>query len=109
NGAATQTALANTSTDVTNYKVYVRLLPASYSDLQGKGAYPFRPGMSASADIQTKTHVNVLSVQINAVTTQEINDSAKKNTGPLADASATSSAPDDLDVVVFLVDSQAMV
>ena len=79
NGAATQTALANTSTDVTNYKVYIRLLPGSYTDLLGKGTFPFRPGMSASADIQTKTHVNALSVPINAVTTREKNDSTKKN------------------------------
>ena len=31
----------------------------------------FRPGMTASADIQTKTHKDVLSVPINAVTTRE--------------------------------------
>lgn len=30
NGAATQNALANTSNDVTQYKVYIRLLPSSY-------------------------------------------------------------------------------
>ena len=30
--------------------------------------------MSASADIQTKTHVNMLSVPINAVTTRDKND-----------------------------------
>ena len=76
-GAATQSSLANTSTDVTNYKVYIRLLPESYIDIVGKGSYPFRPGMSASADIQTKTHTNVLSVPLNAVTTREIADSAK--------------------------------
>lgn len=115
NGAATQTALANTSTDVTNYKVYVRLLPESYTDLLGKGAYPFRPGMSASADIQTKTHANVLSVPINAVTIREKNDSTKKMAGPApaADADASSKAAaasvDDLDVVVFLLDKDGTV
>ena len=80
NGAATQNALANTSNDVTQYKVYIRLLPSSYMDLIGKGSFPFRPGMSASADIQTKTHVNVLSVPINAVTTRDKNDSTKTDT-----------------------------
>ncbi len=76
NGASTQSDLANTSTDVTNYKVYIRLNPDSYKDLVGKNRrFPFRPGMSASADIQTKTHVNVLSIPINAVTTREKNDS----------------------------------
>ncbi len=33
--------------------------------------------MSASADIQTKTHQNVLSIPINAVTTRDKNDSTK--------------------------------
>jgi HlyD family secretion protein len=110
NGAATQAALANTSTDVTNYKVYVRLLPVSYSDLLGKGAFPFRPGMSASADIQTKTHINVLSVPINAVTTRELNDSIKKIPNPVADISAKAVVPaDELDVVVFLVGKDGMI
>jgi HlyD family secretion protein len=110
NGAATQTALANTSTDVTNYKVYVRLLPESYRDLLGKGAYPFRPGMSASADIQTETHVNVLSVPINAVTTRERSDSTKKNTGITVDAAAKPApAADELDVIVFLLDKDGTV
>ncbi|MEO5891644.1 MAG: efflux RND transporter periplasmic adaptor subunit [Ferruginibacter sp.] len=110
NGAATQTALSNTSTDVTNYKVYVRLLPDSYKDLLGRGAYPFRPGMSASADIQTKTHSDVLSVPINAVTTREKNDSTKKIAGAPTDAAAKTSAQDDeLDIVVFLIDKQGVV
>lgn len=110
NGAAAQAAFANTSTDVTNYKVYVRLLPQSYADLPGKGAYPFRPGMSASADIQTKTHINVLSVPINAVTTREINDSTKKNTSEVDNASAkTTASADELEVVVFLLDKEGLV
>ena len=108
NGAATQSALANTSTDVTNYKVYVRLLPESYSDLLNKGAYPFRPGMSASADIQTKTHLNVLSVPINAVTTREINDSTKKMEAGTGTEKAVASA-DELEVVVFVVDKEGLV
>src|ERR1035437_3696459 len=33
NGAATQSESATTSTDVTNYKVYIRLDPASYKNL----------------------------------------------------------------------------
>ena len=111
NGAATQSALANTSTDVTNYKVYVRLLPESYSDLLDKGSYPFRPGMSASADIQTKTHLNVLSVPINAVTTRDLNDSTTKVAGATKTGTADKAAAgeDDLDVVVFIVDKEGSV
>jgi HlyD family secretion protein len=71
--AATASSTTTTSNDVTNYKVYIRLLPDSYKDLADAkhGASPFRPGMSASADIQTKRNENVLSVPINAVTTRE--------------------------------------
>lgn len=106
NGAATQAALANTSTDVTNYKVYVRLLPSSYSDLIGKRSFPFRPGMSASADIQTKTHLNVLSVPINAVTTRDKNDSTGKV--KIKSANTTdeiTTEADELEVLVFVIDS----
>ena len=109
NGAASQNALANTSTDVTQYKVYIRLLPESYADLLGKGSFPFRPGMSASADIQTKTHINVLSVPINAVTTRDRNDSLKTDKKKAADennvkANSTASLMDELEVVVFVKD-----
>lgn len=115
NGAATQNALSATSTDVTQYKVYVRLLPESYMDLMGRGSFPFRPGMSASADIQTKTHSNILSIPINAVTTRDKNDSTKNNKPKTADAgTATTSAPtttsyDDLEVVVFILDKEGKI
>jgi HlyD family secretion protein len=115
NGAATQSALASTSSDVTQYKVYIRLLPESYMDLIGKGSFPFRPGMSASADIQTKTHSNVLSVPINAVTTRDKNDSTKTATAKTAANNTTNSTSaattpyDDLEVVVFVLDKEGKV
>ena len=111
NGAASQSALANTSNDVTQYKVYIRLLPASYMDLIGKGSFPFRPGMSASADIQTKTHINVLSVPINAVTTRDKNDSTKTDTKKKDESDIKATAPvlDDLEVVVFVLDKEGKV
>jgi HlyD family secretion protein len=115
NGASTESDLANTSTDVTNYKVYIRLDPDSYKDLldpEHKKRFPFRPGMSASADIQTKTHVNVLSIPINAVTTREKNDSTggnmkMNNSGPAApdqqDMNTANTGDNDLDIVVFVM------
>ena len=111
NGAASQSALANTSNDVTQYKVYIRLLPQSYMDLIGKGSFPFRPGMSASADIQTKTHINVLSVPINAVTTRDKNDSTKTDTKKKDESDIKATAPvlDDLEVVVFVLDKEGKV
>ena len=110
NGAASQTALANTTSDVTNYKVYIRLLPQSYGDLLGRGIFPFRPGMSASADIQTETHKNVLSVPINAVTTREKTDSTKETKKTVAnDKEKASVAADDLEVVVFLINKEGLI
>jgi HlyD family secretion protein len=71
-GAGQQTSVQ--ANDVTNYKVYIRLLPESYKDLIDPSRprnFPFRPGMSASADIQTKRKADVTAVPINAVTTRE--------------------------------------
>jgi HlyD family secretion protein len=71
-GAGQQTSVQ--ANDVTNYKVYIRLLPESYKDLIDPSRprnFPFRPGMSASADIQTKRKPDVTAVPINAVTTRE--------------------------------------
>jgi HlyD family secretion protein len=59
-----------TSDQVTNFKVKVRILKDSYQDLlEGKpNTYsPFRPGMTATVDIITKTKNNVLAVPISAV------------------------------------------
>lgn len=68
--SATTTA-ATTSDQVTNFVVKIRILRASYSDLSelyGNKRSVFRPGMSASVEIQTKTVYNVVSVPIEAVT-----------------------------------------
>ncbi|MEO6820561.1 MAG: efflux RND transporter periplasmic adaptor subunit [Ginsengibacter sp.] len=119
NGAAMANALATNTTDVTNYKVYIRLDPASYKDLVDptkKKNFPFRPGMSASADIQTKTKFNVLSVPINAVTTRDKKDSLQDKSKAMADAANESSvnpnngfADNDLDVVVFVLQEDGTV
>jgi len=84
---------ATSATDVTQYKVYIRILKESYMDLLGKKSFPFRPGMSANADIQTRTQRNVVSVPINAVTTREKPDSVKTK---------SSNQDDDLDIIVFV-------
>lgn len=69
--AATTTATtATSSTDVINYKVHIRLLASSYADLAVSNPMPFRPGMTASADIQAKREDDRLSVPINAVTSR---------------------------------------
>jgi HlyD family secretion protein len=64
-----------TSADqVTNFTVKIRILRESYLDLipKDKPDYsPFRPGMSATVDIQTSKAFNVISVPVQAVTTRE--------------------------------------
>lgn len=71
---ANSASVSGTGTDeVTNFEVKILILKDSYADLIPKDKpnyYPFRPGMSATADIQTNTKVGVLSVPIQAITTR---------------------------------------
>jgi HlyD family secretion protein len=109
--ASAASSSSSTTNDVTNYKVHIRLDPASYKDLtdnkRPKGLV-FRPGMTASADIQTKTHKDVLSVPINSVTTREKSGSqaATNDKKPVDDNNGdakTVTSTGDLDEVVFLL------
>ncbi|MEM1122182.1 MAG: efflux RND transporter periplasmic adaptor subunit, partial [Bacteroidota bacterium] len=60
------------SDQVTNFVVKIRLDPDSYGDLVSKtNKFPFRPGMSASVEINTTTAGNVIAVPIQSVTTRE--------------------------------------
>ena len=105
NPVTNSTSSATTSsTDVTNYKVHIRLLVSSYIDLVGKGRFPFRPGMSCSADIQTRTEKNVLSVALNAVTTR---DPDKKTDKKKDDKPAPAS--NDPEEVVFVLQKNGTV
>jgi HlyD family secretion protein len=54
---------------VTNFTVKIRMLRESYQHLiDAKNLIPFRPGMSASVDIQTRRVLRVTSIPIQAVT-----------------------------------------
>ncbi|MCU4155076.1 efflux RND transporter periplasmic adaptor subunit [Carboxylicivirga sp. A043] len=70
NSAKTQ----GTSADqITNFEVRVLILPESYKHLimeDVDNIYPFRPGMSATVDIQTNTCYNTLTIPIQSVTTR---------------------------------------
>lgn len=72
---ATSANVSGVSADqVTNFEVKIRILRNSYDDLldNAKPDYsPFRPGMSATVEIQTETQINILTVPIQAVTTRE--------------------------------------
>ena len=115
---AGQQAQMATTTDVTNYKVYIRLSPGSYVDLidpKRPKSFPFRPGMSASADIQTNTRANVVAVPINAVTTREKGtdntgdkkEEKKPEEGVQQETKGTLSS--DVDEVVFVLQKDGTV
>ncbi len=75
---------AGLATDqVTNFDVKVFLLQDSYQALIDKGYLnPFRPGMSATVDIQTDIKNNILTVPIQAVTTRTDSTIAAETENP---------------------------
>jgi HlyD family secretion protein len=105
-------AAAATSNDVTNYKVHIRILRESYKDLIDPSKpkkFPFRPGMNASADIQTLTKANVIASAINAVTTREkgtdkvANSEKDKKEEEGIQEETKAGLSSDLDEVVFVL------
>lgn len=69
---ANSATTAGMSTDqVTTFSVKILLLKSSYARLIKNGKSPFRPGMSATVDIQTETKTNILTIPIQAVTTRK--------------------------------------
>ncbi|NII23953.1 HlyD family efflux transporter periplasmic adaptor subunit [Pseudoflavitalea sp. X16] len=119
NTTAGSAAATSSSNDVTNYKVHIRILPESYKDLIDPSKprkFIFRPGMNASADIQTTTRPNVIAAAMNAVTTRE------KGTDKVANSQKDKKEPEegmqeqakaglssDLDEVVFVLQANGTV
>jgi HlyD family secretion protein len=115
--------ITTSANDATNYEVRIRLLQSSYQDLldpKNSRSFPFRPGMSANADIQTNTHSSVIAVPINAVTTRDKSDTAavgskdlvkKKEDKPAEDGAEQSAVKniDELDEVVFVLQKDGTV
>lgn len=75
-----------TAEQVTNFTVKIRILQESYKDLTNLSntSAPFRPGMSATVDIQTKKVSGIVSIPIQAVTTR--GDSTELNSTPVKKA-----------------------
>ena len=71
-------AAAISTEQVTKYEVKVLILKSSYEDLmvENGGKMPFRPGMSSTVHIYTKTESNVLTVPVAAITLKEKNDNS---------------------------------
>jgi HlyD family secretion protein len=93
------TLIANTAKDkvsqdaITEFEVRILILSSSYQDLVAAGnKFPFRPGMTASVDINTKTKPNALAVPLASVTTRnpEEQQNEEANKGPNSNAQQTS-------------------
>jgi len=81
---------------VTNFDVKILILPDSYQKLVDAGdSNPFRPGMSASVDIQTESKHDIITVPIQSVTTRT--DTTK---------TAATLSDEDTRTIVFITDGQ---
>ncbi|MFT7299073.1 MAG: HlyD family secretion protein [Sphingobacteriales bacterium] len=83
--ASSANLLSNSPDQITNFEVKVRILPDSYAEILKdlNRPSPFRPGMSATVDIQTEVTRDVLAIPIQSVTlrldTAEAKPWKKKN------------------------------
>jgi len=102
-----------TSADqITNFEVKIRILRDSYSHLLNNkqdNNSPFRPGMTATVDIQTKTIKNVLAVPIEAVTlrtdTTSENKTNKKNKKEVDEEEKDKNNKEEAIELVFVFDN----
>lgn len=118
-----------TAEQVTNYEVKIRVVTPHNLNMTGgqeiarqtapevpeSGATPdFKPGMSATVDVETNTVYNVVSVPIQAVTVRDFADDTKSGSGSVSsDSSSVDSdliiPEEDLRKVVFaVVDGRAV-
>lgn len=108
-GVVTEIANSANTTDisadqVTNFDVTILILESSYSHLLTEGVEsPFRPGMSATVDIQTNKKYDILTIPIQAVTTRT--DSVLrdgKEPLPTQADSLISASEEELNEIVFV-------
>ncbi|MEP5256399.1 MAG: efflux RND transporter periplasmic adaptor subunit [Winogradskyella arenosi] len=106
------TAIANSAAgdlaadQVTNFEVKVRIIESSYKALtEGKPETysPFRPGMTATVDIITKTRKDAIAVPISAIVIKTDTSSTKKlNTKSVEMATTTTGQSDEKFECVFV-------
>ena len=97
---------------VTNFTVKIHILPSSYSNLIPAGTHdsPFKPGMSATADIDVKSVTNALSIPIEAVTTRSVpKDTAKMAKTVKNKKAAAMPAQDTTQECVFIYNTNGTV
>ena len=101
--ANTGTTQALTSDQVTNFIVKIRIFPESYAQLANQ-SMPFRPGMSATVDINTNTVRDAIAIPIQAVTTRE-KDADKKETGDDSTKKTIAESQDEIEEVIFVYEA----
>ena len=108
---ATSASTSGVSIDqVTNFQVKIQILRESYQDLippDQPEFVPFRPGMSATVDIQTRRRNKVLSVPIQAVTTRQDSTGKIKRTfaADTEEEEQTTKTSDTFKEYVFVFDN----
>lgn len=93
-----------TSDQVTNFVVKIRILQDSYTSIADK-KMPFRPGMSATVDINTNTEKDVISIPIQAVTTREREKMKGDTSIEKSTLEMKASINGDVDEVVFVYEA----
>lgn len=87
--ANSASVVGSSADQVTNFTVKIRVLAESYADLVSKDKSlpsPFRPGLSATVDIQTEKVLDILTIPIQAVTTRD--DTSNLDESPVLKAAA---------------------
>lgn len=112
--SATTTA-QTTSDQVTNFVVKIRILRSSYADLSaqyGTKRSVFRPGMSASVDIQTQSVANAIAIPIEAVTMRspdDLDSNASSAKSYKAKTPNAKKSKDEIEVVFVRVDDRVWI
>jgi HlyD family secretion protein len=102
---ANSAAGALAADQVTNFKVKVRIIEESYSELtkgQPETYSPFRPGMTATVDVITNRRKNAVSVPISAIVIKSDTSSTKKIYGKKIDTDNTSAISEEKFECVFV-------
>jgi len=93
-GNSATTASSGTQNEVTNFQVKIKIFDPDKK---------LRPGMSCTAQIETETKINVLSVPIPSVTARLENKIEQKNEGAPQSATTVVKKKEKPDEIVFLV------
>jgi HlyD family secretion protein len=100
--ATSANTLGVSADQITNFNVKIRILRESYLELIDTTSIirsPFRPGMSATVDIQTETVYDVIAVPIQSVTTRADTTGVVKEDDANTEAAASK---DEVKEYVFL-------